>query len=254
MTNASVGEDPKRLFRVLADEAGWHLVHRLSRSDERLDDLVAALGHPKEVLAAHLSTLGEMGLVGERQSEANPADRFYRLDLARMRETYLAAGVALHPVVGGAEALPTSLPCKPRVLFLCTGNSARSQMAEGYLRHLSQGQVEVASAGTRPSQVHPLAIEMMARAGIDLSHHRSKHLDEFLGQSFDYIITVCDYQREICPVFPVDPERIHWGFPDPVEVVGKEAQEQAFKTTAVQLRSMIRNFLILLNRKEQETV
>ncbi len=254
MTNVSVGEEPKQLFTVLADEAGWQLVRRISHSDHLLGELVAALGYPQEVLAAHLSALREMGLLGERQSEANPDERFYRLDLARMRERYQEAGNALHPVIGGAEEFPTDLPRKPRVLFLCTGNSARSQMAEGYLRHLSKGEVEVCSAGTRPSQVHPLAIDMMARAGIDISCQRSKHLDEFLDQVFDYVITVCDHQREICPVFPGDPERIHWGFPDPVNVAGEEAREQAFKTTAVQLRVMIRNFLILLNRKEQKAI
>jgi ArsR family transcriptional regulator, arsenate/arsenite/antimonite-responsive transcriptional repressor / arsenate reductase (thioredoxin) len=156
MTNVSVGEEPKQLFTVLADEAGWQLVRRISHSDHLLGELVAALGYPQEVLAAHLSALREMGLLGERQSEANPDERFYRLDLARMRERYQEAGNALHPVIGGAEEFPTDLPRKPRVLFLCTGNSARSQMAEGYLRHLSKGEVEVCSAGTRPSQVHPL--------------------------------------------------------------------------------------------------
>lgn len=108
------------------------------------------------------------------------------------------------------------------VLILCTGNSARSQMAEGLLRELSHGTIDAKSAGTAPKSVNPLAIRVMAERGIDISHQRSKHLNEFLDQPFDYVITVCDQAAEACPIFPGKAERIHWSFPDPAAVQGTE--------------------------------
>jgi len=104
---------------------------------------------------------------------------------------------------------------KKRVLILCTGNSARSQMAEGWLRELGGGRFEVYSAGTRPGGVRPEAVEAMREVGVDISAHRSKSVDEFAGREFDYVITVCDNARENCPVFPGKTERVHWGFDDP---------------------------------------
>jgi arsenate reductase len=118
-----------------------------------------------------------------------------------------------------------------RVLILCTGNSARSQMAEGLLRSLGGGAIDVCSAGTRPGSVRPEAIAVMAERGIDISGHRSKHVDEFTGQQFQYVITVCDSANESCPVFPGTPQRIHWSFPDPAAVEGSEAERlAAFRT------------------------
>jgi arsenate reductase len=104
---------------------------------------------------------------------------------------------------------------KQRVLILCTGNSARSQMAEGLLRHLAGDRFEVHSAGTKPSRVRDEAIAVMRELGLDISGHRSKSVDEFAGQPFDYVITVCDNARESCPVFPAQTQRIHWSFDDP---------------------------------------
>ena len=104
---------------------------------------------------------------------------------------------------------------KQRVLILCTGNSARSQMAEGLLRHLAGDRFEVYSAGTKPSRVRDEAIAVMRELGLDISGHRSKSVDEFAGQPFDYVITVCDNARESCPVFPAQTQRIHWSFDDP---------------------------------------
>jgi arsenate reductase len=102
-----------------------------------------------------------------------------------------------------------------RVLILCTGNSARSQMAEGLLRRLSGNRFEVFSAGTKPTQVRPEAAAVMREIGMDLSEHRSKSLDEFAGQEFDYVITVCDSAKEQCPIFPARTKRIHWSIEDP---------------------------------------
>ncbi len=104
---------------------------------------------------------------------------------------------------------------KKRVLILCTGNSCRSQMAEGLLRYYGGKRYEVFSAGTLPSEVNPVAIQVMKEIGIDISGHRSKHVEEFQGQTFDYVITVCDYAKEACPFFPGGAQRLHWEFPDP---------------------------------------
>jgi arsenate reductase len=107
-----------------------------------------------------------------------------------------------------------------RVLILCTANSARSQMAEGLLREIGGEKVEVFSAGSSPSRVNPYAIEAMTQRGIDISSHRSKSLQEFIKEPFDYVITVCDNAAESCPLFPGKAQRIHWSFPDPAAVTG----------------------------------
>lgn len=113
---------------------------------------------------------------------------------------------------------------KKRVLFLCTGNSCRSQMAEGILRKLAGDSFNVFSAGTRPSVVNPLAVKAMQEIGIDISSHRSKSVNEFGNESFDFVITVCDRAKETCPIFPNDTQRIHWSFDDPAEAEGSEEE------------------------------
>ena len=131
-----------------------------------------------------------------------------------------------------------------RVLILCTGNSARSQMAEGLLRHDGGAAIEVFSAGTKPSHVRPEAIAAMKEIGIDISGHRSKSVDEFAKRAFDYVITVCDNARESCPVFPAATKRIHWSLDDPAAVQGSEVQRLAeFRRVRDQLRLLLREFV-----------
>jgi arsenate reductase len=131
-----------------------------------------------------------------------------------------------------------------RILILCTGNSARSQMAEGLLRHEMNGAAEVFSAGTKPSLVRPEAIAVMSELGIDLSGHRSKSVDEFAGQEFDYLITVCDNANEACPVFPGRTKRLHWPFEDPAGVIGSlEERQTAFRRVRDQIHAKIRTWL-----------
>jgi arsenate reductase len=124
-----------------------------------------------------------------------------------------------------------------RVLVLCTANSARSQMAEGLLRHDSGGRIEVASAGTRPGQVRPEAVEVMAEIGIDIGGQRSKSVEQVLEQPFDVVLTVCDHAAESCPVFPGDGRRLHHGFSDPAAVRGSQAEVlAAFRRVRDELR------------------
>lgn len=129
------------------------------------------------------------------------------------------------------------------VLVLCTGNSARSQMAEGLLRHDAGDRFEVFSAGTKPSIVRPEAIAVMAELGIDLSGHRSKHVDEFASQPIDYVLSVCDNAREICPVFPNGTVRMHHSFDDPADVEGSETERLAlFRRVRDEIREYFRTF------------
>jgi arsenate reductase (thioredoxin) len=132
---------------------------------------------------------------------------------------------------------------KKRVLILCTGNSARSQMAEGLLRADAGDRFEVESAGTKPSLVRPEAIEAMREIGIDLNGHRSKHVDEFNGQRFDYVLTVCDNARESCPVFLGEAEKRHHAFDDPAAMEGDwDVRLASFRQVRDQLRDWLREF------------
>lgn len=134
---------------------------------------------------------------------------------------------------------------KPRVLFLCTGNSARSQMAEALLRDLAGERFEVFSAGTDPKGLHPLAVAAMREIGMDISGQQSKSLEPFVGQPWDYVITVCDRAAGNCPVFPGRGERLHWSFPDPAEAQGSDDQRMAvFRRVRDQIAARIRQFLV----------
>ncbi len=134
-----------------------------------------------------------------------------------------------------------------RILFLCTGNSARSQMAEGILRHVGEDKVEVFSAGTHPKGLHPLAVQVMAEVGIDISGQQSKSMDLFLDQPFDFVITVCDRANESCPLFGGGRQRLHWPMPDPAAVEGDEEQKlNAFCVTRDELFARIWSFLSLI--------
>ena len=133
---------------------------------------------------------------------------------------------------------------KERVLILCTGNSARSQMGEGLVRHDAGDRYEVFSAGVNPTQVRPEAVAVMREIGIDISAHRSKSVDEFAGQPFDYVVTVCDNARESCPIFPAGAQRLHWSLEDPAAIVGAEEERLAgFRRIRDELRDRIRSFL-----------
>lgn len=146
-------------------------------------------------------------------------------------------------------------PSRPqRVLFLCTHNSARSQMAEALLRHIGGGRFEVASAGTEATRVHPLAARAMRDVGIDISTARSKHLSEFLGEDFDYVITVCDSVNETCPVFPGAPQRIHWPFPDPSAAEGSDDERyRAFTRVRDEISQRLRTWAQLPTGKREAT-
>ncbi|NUO80975.1 arsenate reductase ArsC [candidate division KSB1 bacterium] len=133
---------------------------------------------------------------------------------------------------------------KPRVIFICTHNSARSQMAEGLLRHLAGERYDVFSAGTQSTRVNPLAIQAMAEKGIDISQHTSDHIDKFMGMEFDYVITVCDNAKESCPYFPTNKTQWHWSFADPAAATGSEEQRLAkFREIRDQIEKRLQTLL-----------
>jgi ArsR family transcriptional regulator, arsenate/arsenite/antimonite-responsive transcriptional repressor / arsenate reductase (thioredoxin) len=256
MDTSSLFAQPPDFLKLLAHELRWKLLTALSRSDHRVQELVELLGQPMNLVSYHLKQLRGQQLVSERRSSADGRDVYYSLDFEVLRACYLAAGAALHPALAAdhGSTLDTSddstLP-PTRVLFLCTHNSARSQMAEGILRHMGASHVAAFSAGNEPSAVHPDAIDALAAMNIDIGQQRAKDLSEFSNQSFDYVITVCDRVREVCPVFPNDPERIHWSFADPALVKGAVARAQAFRQTAQRLAMRISYLLTMIDRQRR---
>jgi protein-tyrosine-phosphatase len=189
----------------------WRLLAELSASDRPVQELTALVDQPQNLVSYHLGLLRKANLVSRRRSSADGRASYYSLDLMRCRELLAAAGGALHPgLLPGVLRKPSG-----SVLCLCTGNSSRSQMAEALLRHRTGGAVRVRSAGSRPKPVHPSAVAVMAERGIDIAGARSKHLDEFTGHAFDFVITLCDRVREVCPEFPGHPRTVHWSIPDP---------------------------------------
>jgi protein-tyrosine-phosphatase/DNA-binding transcriptional ArsR family regulator len=250
MSSTVKSTDLPDILKLFAHELRWSLLALLAHSDFRVQELVARVGRPMNLVSYHLAQLRKGELVVEHRSSADARDVYYSLDLQKLAALYATAGAALHPFLvrrtdePHGDAPPTG---QCRVLFLCTHNSARSQMAEALLRHAGGGWVQAFSAGAEPAGVHPLALETMAGLGIDMSSQRSKGFDEFLGQRFDAIITVCDRVREQCPVFPGDPQRIHWSIADPAAVQGDgEAQRAAFATTAQLLAGRVGPLLAAL--------
>ena len=147
---------------------------------------------------------------------------------------------------------PPSESPSVRVLFVCTHNSARSQMAEGFLRHLSGGAIEAASAGTEPGALHPLAVEVMAEVGVDISAQQAKSVDGFVQQRFDYVITVCDDAKEACPFFPNAANRLHWSFPDPSQIAGsREGRLAVFREVRDGIRARVQQFVASATASEQ---
>src|SRR5829696_7771969 len=202
----TVGADttpPPRFIRLAGHPLRWRLLSELARSDRRVGELCELAGQRQSLVSYHLGRLRDGGVVSARRSLADGRDTYYVLDLARCGELIATAGASLHPgLASGAPRRDLSgaprrdqQPSRARVLFLCTGNSARSQMAEALATHLSDGLVQAASAGSHPKPLHPNAVRVMRERGIDLANSRSKNLTEFTDEPLDYVITLCDRVR-----------------------------------------------------------
>lgn len=240
---------PPDLLKLLAHELRWSLLRLLAQTDLRVQELANCVNRPLNLVSYHLAQLRRGALVTERRSSDDARDVYYSLDLERLQTLYQAAATALHPALRPTTSAPLTLSGarQARVLFLCTHNSARSQMAEALLRQLGGAHVAAFSAGAVTTAVHPLALATLTDLGIDGAGLRSKQVDEFAGQHFDYVITVCDRMRERCPIFS-GATQLHWSIADPASVSGDEAvQQQAFAETARQLAARLRNFLLVLS-------
>ncbi len=234
----------------------WQLLGELARSDRQVRELTALVGQRQSLTSYHLGQLRAAGLVTMRRSSADGRDTYCSLNLALYRERLAAAGAALHPGLrlvpaeltppGGALGRPPRQPpaqSPVRVLFLCTGNSARSQMAEAILGRLGGSRIEAASAGSHPKDLHPKAVRVMAERCMDISGARTKHLSEFAEQRFDYVISLCDRVREVCPGFPGAPAVVHWSIPDPAAETADQDSYPAFVRTADELTTRIQFLL-----------
>jgi protein-tyrosine-phosphatase/DNA-binding transcriptional ArsR family regulator len=237
---------PQAFLQLAGHPLRWRLLGDLARSDRTVRELTGLVGQPQNLVSYHLGKLRDAHLISARRSSADRRDAYYTVDLTRLGGLLASAGGALHP---GLRLVPPPPPsvrpraARARLLFLCTGNSARSQMAEALAGARSGGLVEAHSAGSHPKALHPNAVRAMRdEHGIDLSGHHSKHLSDFTQQRFDRVITLCDRVREVCPDFPGDPETIHWSIPDPAAGHpdgDDEASYPAFKQTAAELETRI---------------
>jgi protein-tyrosine-phosphatase/DNA-binding transcriptional ArsR family regulator len=235
---------PAEFLQLVADPLRWQLVRELARSDRRVNELTALSGKPQNLVSYHLRALRTAGLVSARRSSADGRDSYYRLDLTRCGRLLCATGAAIQPGLR-LGLLPLDVPPSatrraPRVLFLCTGNSARSQMGEALLQAMSGHTVEARSAGSHPKVLHPNAVRVMAARGIDISDRPTKHLRRFARTHFDHVVTLCDRVREVCPEFPHQPALAHWSIPDPaLEGDSDDATYPAFERTAQELETRI---------------
>ena len=273
------------MVRLLGDPVRWRLMRQLASGDQRVRELVAAVGQPQNLVSYHLRQLRLGGLVTPRRSSFDGRDTYYHLDLDGCARALTGAAAALHPGLASLASAPgglslaglvgpASAPAAPgadgltslasgfaaagqgdvtlaprRVLFVCTGNSSRSPMAEGLLRHRAGMQVAAASAGIRPKPVHPHAVAVMRdRFGLDIAGHRPVQVTAAARERFDYVISLCDKAREACPEFTGHPGLIHWSLPDPAAGEGGLAGYPAFERTAAELDARIGFLLPVLDQ------
>ena len=257
MVAALLEEVPLSFLQLVADTLRWQLLGELARSDRRVGELAQITGKAQNLVSYHLGELRSAGLVSARRSSGDGRDTYYRVNLARCGELFIAAGTALHP---GLELV--QLPLQPprnrtrhrrRVPFLCTGNSSRSQMAEAFLATRSEGAIDARSAGSDPKPMHPNAVRVMAERGIDISGRTTKYLDGFARSRFDRVVTLCDKVKEICPEFQVPPLTADWSMADPAAAVeNDEDSYPVFVRTADEIESRVDLLIAELTHSTEE--
>jgi len=248
-------DEPPVVLGLMAHPVRWRLLRELGRSDRTVRELTELLGERQSLVSYHLKELRAAGVVASRRSAADGRDTYNAVDLDRCGELLGTSATALHPglhLVPGptpGAALPSSSEPRgrrrrPSVLFLCTGNSSRSQIAEALTRSMSGGAVDAASAGSHPKPLHPGAVRVMADRGVDITDARPTHLDRYARRRFDVVVTLCDKVREVCPEMPGAPTTAHWSVADPaVEAGPVDADHPAFDRTAAELERRIRYLL-----------
>jgi protein-tyrosine-phosphatase/DNA-binding transcriptional ArsR family regulator len=232
----------------------WAILYELARSDRQVSELATVIGAGQSLVSYHLGRLRESGLVIGRRSAEDGRRTYYRTDLEQCSRLIEASGRALHPGIGSRPFNERALGGQRqlRVLFLCTGNSARSQMAEAFMSREGDGSWECESAGDTPRQIHQNAIHAMARAGLDITGQRSKPISEVSSRRFDHVVTLCDRVRSHVPEFP-GARSSHWSVPDPVDDGRPDTETlPAFESVAEEIRRRVALFAMLANEAPQE--
>jgi ArsR family transcriptional regulator, arsenate/arsenite/antimonite-responsive transcriptional repressor / arsenate reductase (thioredoxin) len=228
---------PPVLFELAGHPLRWELLSELAESDRRVRELTATLGRPQNLVSYHLRLLRQGGLVTMHRSAHDGRDAYHSLNLQKYGDLLTATRA-----FGPGE--PTRRTGSLRVLFLCTGNSSRSQIAEALIGPLSDGRVTAVSAGSHPKMLHPNAVRVLRTRGIDISRNETKSLELFARRRFDLVITLCDKVREVCPEFPHGPAAIHWSVPDPAATPGSDRETYpVFEQTASEIEARVRFLL-----------
>ncbi len=232
-------------LRLAGDPVRWQLLRQLARSDRRVQELTRLVGRPQNVVSYHLGQLRSAGLVSARRSSADGRDTYYRVDLPTFGRLLAETGREVHPGLqltagtAGARAHPPRVVVA-RLLFVCTGNSARSQLAEALAVARSDGRAEAASAGSHPKPLHANTVRVLRERDIDVGPRLAKHLSQFAVQRFDHVITLCDKVREVCPELAGHPGHIHWSIPDPAASGDSDAATlPVFRETAVEVETRV---------------
>jgi ArsR family transcriptional regulator, arsenate/arsenite/antimonite-responsive transcriptional repressor / arsenate reductase (thioredoxin) len=247
---------PPSFLGLAGHPVRWRLLSELSYSDRRVGELCARLALPQNLVSYHLGRLRAGRVVSRRRSAADGRDSYYLLDLDRCGKLLAGAGSALHPGLRLGPIAPdrgsrAGSRRRTPVLYLCTGNSARSQIAEALTEQMAGGIVEARSAGSHPKPLHPNAVRVLSERGIDIAGRRSKHVDEFAGSRFEYVVSLCDRVREVCPKFPGRPDLIHWSIPDPARDANSDRQSYpAFERTTNELATRIAFLLELIEHTQ----
>jgi protein-tyrosine-phosphatase/DNA-binding transcriptional ArsR family regulator len=250
---------PPAFVRLAAHPLRWRLLTELAGSDYRVRELATRVDQPQNLVSYHLRLLRDGGLVTATRSSFDGRDSYYHLDLDRCADALTDSGATLHPALrrDAGPPIPRVEPqqsLRTAVLFVCTGNSARSPIAEALLRHHTAGRVTVTSAGSRPKpRLHPNTIRVLRETfGIDVASQCPQHLDALAGHRFHHVITLCDRAREVCPEFPHHPRRVHWSIPDPATADDTDqAGYPAFRRTAGDIDTRIRYLLPILAQTQE---
>jgi len=226
--------------RLAAHPVRWELLTALAGSDLRVRELVERVDQPQSLVSYHLRLLRDAGLVTVTRSSFDGRDSYYHLDLDRCAGALIDTAAALHPALRLHGPAPQARHAA--VLFVCTGNSSRSPIAEALLRHHGAAYATVASAGTRPrDRLHRNTVRVLRETvGVDVSRQRPQHLDAVAGRRFDHVITLCDRAREAAPDFAHHPRRAHWSVDDPATAADGY---RAFRRVAADIETRIRHLL-----------
>lgn len=236
-----------RFLHLVAHNLRWRLLSTLVDGDHHVAELVAILGEPQNLVSYHLRLLRDSGLITSHRSTADGRQTYYRLDLDNCRRQWTESGRRLHPGLipqptGGAEDRSGL-----SLLFLCTGNSSRSQLAEAIARDLTDDTVDIASAGSHPKKLHPQTIRFLRRCGAELHRHRPTPVEDVARRRFTHVITLCDKVKLVCPEFPGAPRRIHWSTADPAAA---DDVQPAFQHCFDELHSRV-EYLLAAERAAQ---